>query len=59
MKKIIKLEKEIEQDDDWEARQNLFGLFSLLLEIDQRINPEIYKKLAEKQRKERERKNKQ
>jgi len=28
----------------WEARQNLFGFFSLLLEVDMRVNPHLYKK---------------
>jgi hypothetical protein len=28
----------------WEARQNLFGFFSLLLEVDRRVNPHLYKK---------------
>jgi len=36
--------EEIEIDSDFEARQNLFGFFSLLLEIDKRINPHLYKK---------------
>ena len=31
----------------WEARQNLFGFFSLLLEVDKRVNPQLYKKPAE------------
>ncbi|HOL86968.1 MAG TPA: hypothetical protein PLK32_06390 [Defluviitoga tunisiensis] len=29
---------------DFEARQNLLGFFSLLLEIDKRNNPQNYKK---------------
>jgi len=29
---------------DFEARQNLLGFFSLLLQIDKRINPHLYKK---------------
>lgn len=40
--------KEIEglkEDSNFEARQNLFGFFSLLLEIDKRINPHLYKKV--------------
>ena len=31
-------------NDDFEARQNLLGFFSLLLQIDKRINPHLYKK---------------
>ena len=27
----------------WEARQNLHGLFSVLIEVDKRINPHLYK----------------
>jgi len=29
--------------EDWEARQNLLGFFSLLLEVDKRVNPHLYK----------------
>lgn len=29
---------------DFEAKQNLLGFFSLLLEIDMRNHPELYKK---------------
>lgn len=32
----------------WETRQNLFEFFSLLLEVDKRINPQLYKKYKEK-----------
>ena len=35
--------REVEYDKDWEARQNLFGFFSLLLKIDKRVNPHLYK----------------
>ena len=35
--------REVENDKDWEARQNLFGFFSLLLEVDKRVNPHLYK----------------
>jgi len=35
---------DMSDDGYWESRQNLFGLFSLLLEIDKRINPHLYKK---------------
>ena len=31
------------QDTDFEARQNLSGFFNLLLEIDMRNHPELYK----------------
>jgi len=34
----------VEENLDFEARQNLFDFFSLLLEIDKRINPHLYKK---------------
>lgn len=39
--------KEIRESGEgfnFEARQNLFGFFSLLLEVDKRINPHLYKK---------------
>ena len=35
---------EVKDDDDWEAQQNLLGFFSLLLEVDRRLNPHLYKK---------------
>jgi len=34
--------KKVEDSKDWEARQNLFGFFSLLLEIDKRVNSQNY-----------------
>lgn len=48
MKKSKNVEKkqdngEVDSDEDWEARQNLFGFFNLLLKIDKRINPHLYK----------------
>ena len=42
--KIKKDNKNINYDDDFEAQQNLLGFFSLLLEVDKRINPHLYKK---------------
>jgi len=39
-----KKEKSMDRED-FEARQNLFGFFSLLLEIDKRVNPHLYKKI--------------
>jgi hypothetical protein len=42
-KELNKGERET-KDDSWEARQNLFNFFSLLLEVDKRINPHLYKK---------------
>jgi len=36
--------RELKTESNFEARQNLFGFFSLLLEIDKRINPHLYKK---------------
>lgn len=41
------LKKDIESmdyDDDFEAQQNLLGFFKLLLEVDRRVNPHLYKK---------------
>jgi len=37
----------------WEARQNLFGFFSLLLDVDKRINPQLYKKPENKNKNDR------
>ncbi|MBU2539574.1 hypothetical protein KJ786_00200 [Patescibacteria group bacterium] len=37
-------ENQIKKDEAyWKARQNLFGFFSLLLEVDMRVNPHLYK----------------
>lgn len=36
--------EENQEENDFEARQNLLGFFSLLLKIDKRINPHLYKK---------------
>ena len=30
------------EQDQFEAKQNLTGFFKLLLEIDMRVNPELY-----------------
>jgi hypothetical protein len=35
--------KEVENDKNWEVRQNLLGLFSLLFEVDRRVSPYLYK----------------
>lgn len=43
----IQDEKRIDAKLDPEARYNLLGFFSLLLEIDRRNNPEKYKKQPE------------
>ena len=37
-------EKENKEKMDFEAKQNLLGFFDLLLKIDMRNNPELYKK---------------
>ena len=34
--------KKVEDGKDWEVGQNLFGFFSLLLEVDKRVNPQNY-----------------
>lgn len=46
--------KNIDEESDYEAEKNLTGFFRLLLEIDQRIDPEFYKNLAKQQREEEE-----
>ena len=48
--------KEIDEESDFEAEQNMVGFFKLLLEIDQRIDPEFYKQLAKEQREEADKK---
>jgi len=35
-------QKEIKSDPDFDSRSNLIGLFTLLLEVDKRVNPENY-----------------
>ena len=42
--KLNKTLKEKSKLKDFEARQNLLGFFDLLLKIDMRNNPELYKK---------------
>jgi len=42
-------DREVEDSKDWEARQNLFGFFNLLLEVDKRVNPCLYKNDIKKQ----------
>lgn len=37
-------DREVEDNKDWKARQNLFGFFSLLLEVDKRVNPHLYER---------------
>lgn len=37
-------ETDQKKEKQFEAEQNLFGFFGLLLEIDKRINPEEYRK---------------
>lgn len=34
--------KEVIPDPDFDARTNLIGFFSLLLEVDKRVNPQKY-----------------
>jgi len=41
----------IDYDDDFEAQQNLLGFFKLLLEVDMRVNPHLYKKKKIKEKK--------
>ncbi len=46
----------MDEESDFEAEQNMVGFFKLLLEIDQRIDPEFYKQLAKEQREEADKK---
>jgi len=41
---LKKNNENIDYDDDFEAQQNLLGFFKLLLEVDRRVNPHLYKK---------------
>ena len=43
-----KEKKKISEEYDWEAQQNLLGFFSLLLKVDMRNNPHLYKKFKKK-----------
>ena len=38
----------IDYNDDFEAQQNLLGFFKLLLEVDMRVNPHLYKGKGDK-----------
>jgi len=38
------INREVEDNKNWEARQNLFDFFSLLLEVDKRVNPHLYER---------------
>lgn len=45
--KALKEEYDIDakqKESDEEAKQNLVGVFSILFEVDKRINPHLYKK---------------
>ncbi len=42
--KIRKDYQDMDEKEYWEARQNLYGLFSVLIEVDKRVNPQFYKK---------------
>lgn len=35
--------REVEDDKDWEAKQNLLEFFSLLFKVDKRVNPHLYR----------------
>ena len=48
-KKIKKDYPDMNDKEYWEARQNLFGLFSVLIEVDKRVNPQFYKKKETKE----------
>ena len=48
--------KNIDEESDYEAEKNLTGFFKLLLEIDQRIDPDFYKQLAKEQQEKAEKK---
>jgi len=48
-----KIENEnMDEKEYWEGRQNLYGLFSVLIEVDKRVNPHLYKKKTIKEPKE-------
>ena len=49
MSDIRKDNENIDYDDDFEAQQNLLGFFILLLEVDMRVNPHLYKKKKTKE----------
>jgi len=49
-----KLNSNIEKDD-YEAEQNLLGFFQLLLKVDMRVNPHLYKKKEIKEPKQNDR----
>ena len=48
----IKNNNNTDEVDDYEAEQNLLGFFQLLLKVDMRVNPQLYKKKEIKEPKE-------
>ncbi len=42
----------IDEEDDFEAQQNLLGFFKLLLEVDMELDPNFYKREKIRQEKE-------
>jgi len=38
------LKQNLDEVNDYEAEQNLLGFFQLLLKVDMRVNPHLYKK---------------
>ena len=47
--KIRKDYADMDEKEYWEARQSLYGLFSVLIEVDKRVNPQLYKRASKKQ----------
>ena len=41
-------EKDKQDKEELEARENIAGFFELLLKVDMRVNPELYKPNKEK-----------
>ena len=41
----ISPDENIHDKNYWEAKQNLIGFFDLLLKIDKRVNPHLYKEI--------------
>ena len=47
MAEETKRENEMSDTEDYEADQNLIGFFELLLKVDKRLHPELYKPITE------------
>lgn len=43
---MLKISEKEKRKEEWGARKNLSGFFDLLLTVDRRVNPHLYKNLS-------------